>query len=203
MSLFNDKPGEPSFGTPQQDDWWDNLKSFAWETLKVVIISLAIILPVRYFLVQPFYVEGASMQPSFQDKEYLIIDEISYRFTEPQRGDVVVFKYPRDNKQFFIKRIIGMPGEQVSIHDNTITIINDENPQGFVLNEAYLGSDVKTVANLQVSLDNDEYYVLGDNRGASLDSRNFGPVQEDEIIGHVWIRGWPLDRVQTFETPEY
>ena len=84
--------------------------SYILELVHVVVISLAIIIPIRYFLIQPFYVKGASMEPSFYDHEYLIIDEISYRFREPQRGDVVVFKYPNDPSQYFIKRIIGMPG---------------------------------------------------------------------------------------------
>src|SRR3989344_1293745 len=86
---------------------------FFWEIFKVVVISLVIIIPIRYFLIKPFYVKGASMEPNFHDYEYLIIDEISYRFNQPARGEVVVFKYPFDQSQFFIKRIIGMPGETV------------------------------------------------------------------------------------------
>ena len=83
---------------------------FVWETIKVVVISLAIILPIRYYLVQPFFVKGASMEPNFEDGDYLLIDEITYRFSEPLRGDVIVFRYPEDRSQFFIKRIVGLPG---------------------------------------------------------------------------------------------
>ncbi|MBI5254729.1 signal peptidase I, partial [Candidatus Falkowbacteria bacterium] len=83
-----------------------------WDMVKVVCISLAIIIPVRYFLIQPFYVKGASMEPNFFDHEYLIINEIGYRFDAPQRGDIVVFKYPKDQSQYFIKRIVGLPGEK-------------------------------------------------------------------------------------------
>ncbi|HLD69247.1 MAG TPA: signal peptidase I, partial [Candidatus Omnitrophota bacterium] len=105
-----DKNMPTAFNQPSSEGWFGSLKSFIWETVKVVVISLAIIIPVRYFLIQPFYVKGASMEPNFYDQEYLIIDEISYRFREPQRGEIVVFRYPRDPASFFIKRIIGLPG---------------------------------------------------------------------------------------------
>src|SRR3989344_5652344 len=95
-----------------------NFFSYVFELIKVVVISLAIIIPVRYYLIQPFYVKGASMEPNFYDKEYLIIDEISYRFYAPERGDIVVFRYPGDPGQFFIKRVIGLPGESIRIRNN-------------------------------------------------------------------------------------
>jgi signal peptidase I len=85
-----------------------------WEFLKIVIVSLLIILPIRYFIIQPFYVKGASMEPNFHDREYLIIDEISYRFNEPQRGQVIVFRYPNNPQEYFIKRVIGLPGDTYS-----------------------------------------------------------------------------------------
>ena len=107
-----DKNMPTAFNQPSSEGWFGSLKSFIWETVKVVVISLAIIIPVRYFLIQPFYVKGASMEPNFYDQEYLIIDEISYRFREPQRGEIVVFRYPRDPASFFIKRIIGLAGEK-------------------------------------------------------------------------------------------
>ena len=97
---------------------------FLWETAKIIIISLAIIIPVRYFLIQPFFVRGASMEPNFHDGEYLIIDELSYRLGEPERGDVIIFKYPKDPSQYYIKRIIGLPTETVEIKDGQIIIYN-------------------------------------------------------------------------------
>src|SRR3989344_2413481 len=110
-----------------------NVKSevliFIWETIKVVVISLAIILPIRYYLVQPFFVKGASMEPNFEDGDYLLVDELSYRFYAPERGDVVIFRYPLDQSQFFIKRIIGLPSETIEIKNNTVTIYNKNKPE--------------------------------------------------------------------------
>jgi len=188
---------------PGEGDMWNNTKSFVWETIKVVIISLAIIVPVRFFLIQPFYVQGASMEPNFFDNEYLVIDEISYRFNEPQRGDIIVFRYPRDPKQFFIKRIIGMPGEEIQIRDGQIRIIPLEG-EGYILGESeYLPKEIKTKGLINVRLKADEYYVLGDNRNSSLDSRSFGSLEKDAIVGKVWLRGWPLSRVTVFDRQFY
>ncbi len=171
---------------------------FVGELLHVVIISLAIIIPVRYFLIQPFYVKGASMEPNFHDHEYLIINEIGYRFKNPQHGEIVVFRYPNDPQQYFIKRIIGLPGERVSVSGGRITIYNEQNPQGHVLNEqSYLGP-LYTYGEKDLQLGPDEYFVMGDNRGASLDSRIFGPVPRSFIVGRVWFRGWPPEKIHLF-----
>lgn len=176
--------------------YFGSTKKFAWEVAKVVVISLAIIIPIRYFLIQPFYVKGASMEPNFFDYEYLIIDEISYRFNDPARGDVIVLKDPRNRSQYFIKRIIGLPGETVEVDDGVIEI------DGEVLDEdPYL--DVATGGDIAVTLGEGQYFILGDNRSASLDSRVFGPVDEKEIIGRVWIRAWPFTRLNVFQKPEY
>lgn len=177
---------------------------FTWEIVKVVVISLAIILPVRYFLIKPFYVKGASMEPNFYDHEYLIIDEISYRFSEPQRGDIVVFRYPHDPRQYFIKRIIGLPNETVKIRGGTIFIANASNPDGTPLEEAYLPDGLSTSGSIEVTLGSDQYYVLGDNRTSSLDSRAFGPLPRSEIVGRVLWRGWPVERIGLIgQTPGY
>lgn len=173
------------------------------ELVQVVLISLAIIIPIRYLLVQPFYVKGASMEPNFYDKEYLIIDEISYRFREPERGDIVVFRYPLDPSQFFIKRIIGLPGERVRISGGQVTVFNSANPQGKIVDESkYLGGAF-TVGEKTITLRADEFYLLGDNRNASMDSRVFGPVKRKLIIGRVWLRGWPIDKAMAFSAPSY
>ncbi len=176
---------------------------FVLEVVQIVIISAAIIIPIRYFLVQPFYVKGASMEPNFYDKEYLIIDELTFRMREPERGEIVVFRYPREPGQYFIKRIVGMPGETIEISGGAVVVYNDDHPNGQILDEkTYLGSALSQ-GKKKVTLGADEYFVMGDNRDESLDSRSFGPVNRSAIIGRVWVRGLPLSRAGTFEVPEY
>jgi signal peptidase I len=175
---------------------------FVLEVIQIVVIVAAIILPIRYFLIKPFYVKGASMEPNFYDHEYLIIDELSYRLRDPARGEIVVFRYPRDPSQYFIKRVVGLPGETVEVSEGAVVIYNEEFPNGKTLNEeAYLAED--TGGKKKVTLGADEYAVFGDNRDESLDSRSFGAVDRTEIVGRVWVRGLPLSRIGTFEAPEY
>ena len=182
-----------------------NFFSYVFELTKVVVISLVIIIPIRYYLIQPFYVKGASMEPNFYDKEYLIIDEISYRFNEIKRGDIVVFRYPRNPEEYFIKRIIGLPGEKVQIKDGFVYIYSNKHEFGQKLAEAYLPLSDRTYGlnEEMLTLGPSEYYVLGDNRNASKDSRSFGPVDKKFITGRVLFRGWPFDRVDVFSAPEY
>jgi len=182
-----------------------NFFSFIFELIKIVVISLVIIIPIRYFLIQPFYVKGASMEPNFYDHEYLIVDEITYRLHEPQRGDIVVFKYPRNPQEYFIKRIIGLPGEKIQIKDGQVIIFNDTFKEGVVLDEPYLTQGVKTYAlsDEMVALGKDEFFVLGDNRNSSKDSRSFGPVHKSFLTGRVLLRGWPFNRVGIFKEQSY
>lgn len=175
--------------------YWLN---FVWEILKIIVISLAIIVPIRYFLIQPFFVQGASMEPNFLDGDYLIINEISYRFENPQRGDVVIFKYPLDASQFFIKRVIGLPGETVKIEDGRIFISGKNNEKRIILNESDYLSDAYTAGVMEIVLGEEEYFVLGDNRGSSSDSRKWGALQRKLIIGKAWIRAWPFNRLGAF-----
>jgi signal peptidase I len=173
---------------------------FLVEFVKLAAIALVIIVPVRYFLIQPFYVKGASMEPNFHNFEYLIIDELSYRFNEPKRGEVVVFRYPRDPQEHFIKRIIGLPGESVQIKNNHVYIYNKENPGGFVLNETYLDPEEITASNTENKFEvrANEYFVLGDNREASQDSRFFGALNKSFVTGKVWLRGFPISKAAVF-----
>jgi len=177
--------------------------SFIFEVLKVVIISLAIIIPIRYFLIQPFYVRGASMEPNFHDNEYLIINEITYRFSEPERGDVVVINEKEETGGYIIKRIIGLPGEKIVIHEGKVEIYNNSDSKGKVLQENYLEKGTKTSGNITVNLKKNEYYVLGDNRSSSLDSRSIGPITKDQIVGYAWLRAWPLYKMKYFISPSY
>ncbi|TAL51386.1 signal peptidase I [Patescibacteria group bacterium] len=174
---------------------------FLFEVIQIVIISSAIIIPIRYFLIQPFYVKGASMEPNFYDHEYLIIDELTYRFRDPYRGEIVVFRYPRDPSQYFIKRVVGLPGETVEVTGGNVIIYNTQHPNGIVVEETYLAES--TTGKVRVTLGEDEYYVLGDNRDSSLDSRSFGPITRDDVIGRVWVRGLPISRIGTFDLPVY
>jgi signal peptidase I len=173
------------------------------ELLQVALIVTAIVLPIRYFLVQPFYVKGASMEPNFQDHQYLIIDELTYRFRAPERGEICVFRYPNDPSQFFIKRIIGLPGETVSVSGGRVTVTTVGGKTSMLDESAYLASDVITSGEKSTTLGTDEYFVLGDNRTNSLDSRIFGVVPKSNIVGRVMLRGWPVSTVTWFATPTY
>ncbi|OIO48260.1 MAG: signal peptidase I [Parcubacteria group bacterium CG1_02_40_82] len=182
------------------------MKSFlilVWEIFKILVVSLAIIIPIRYFLIQPFFVQGASMEPNYQDGEYLIIDEVSYRLGEPLRGEVVVFKYPQNPSEFFIKRIIGLPGETIKIDDIKIIIENKANPEGFVLDESSYLKNVPPMGQETTTLKENEFFVLGDNRAASFDSRRWGPLPRNNIVGRVWVKAWPISQAGIAHAPNY
>lgn len=173
----------------------------AWEIVRILLISLAIVVPIRYFIAQPFVVRGASMEPNFMDQEYLVVDEISYYFRAPERGEAIIFRYPRDRKEFFIKRIIGLPGEEVTIQKGRVMIANAAYPEGFTLEEPYLDPVLKTYPDIQRTLGSDEYFMLGDNRNASSDSRVWGALPRKLIVGRAFWSAWPP---QTFgRIPEY
>lgn len=163
--------------------------NFWKELIKLVLLSLIIVIPFRLYIAQPFLVDGASMDPAFETGDYLIVDEISYRFETPKRGSILIFKYPREPRKSFIKRVIGLPGETVSIVDGKVRIINATQPEGFNLEEPYVESEKNDSANYIIGAN--EYFVMGDNRAASADSRVWGPVPEENIIGRPIIRFLP------------
>lgn len=176
--------------------------SFVWETVKIAIIALVIVVPIRYFLFQPFFVKGQSMEPSFENGDYLIVDEITYRLRPPQRGEVIVFKYPNNTSQRYIKRIIGLPGETVEIKDGKIIIFNQKGEQ--VLKESdYLSQSVYTAGAIMTTLNENEYFVLGDNRFVSSDSRRWGTLPRNDIIGRVLLRAWPFAALSKIAVPSY
>ena len=175
--------------------------SFLWELIRVVLVAFAIMLVVRLFLAEPFIVSGSSMVPNFHNKEYLIINKLGYRLDEPRRGDVVVFKYPRDPSQYFIKRVIGLPGEKVQIREGRVVVFNLENPDGIVMDEPYLKNVVTSASDELVALASDEYYVLGDNRPQSSDSRVWGALPKNLIVGKAWLRVFPLPEFGTIHHP--
>lgn len=184
---------------------------FIWDFLKVIIVALIIILPIRYYIFQPFIVSGSSMEPNFSSGQYLIIDEISYQFHRPKRGEVVVMRFPKDPRQFFIKRVIGLPNEKVEIDNGRVIIFNPEHSQGLTLDESYLLNQGITFPHnttvvggkKTIQLSSAEYFMLGDNRLASSDSRDWGPLPAKDIIGKVFVRLLPLTAFAKFQSPQY
>lgn len=169
------------------------LRSEIREIVRVLLISLAVVIPIRLFVAQPFIVRGASMEPTYHDGEYLIVDEISLRFSDLRRGEVIIFRYPNDPKSFFIKRVVGLPQETVAIRDGHVYLAN---PEGELapIDESYIGSSVFTLPDKVVTLGPDEYFVLGDNRPDSSDSRVWGPLETKYIVGRTFLRLWPPAR---------
>lgn len=158
-------------------------------------LALFIALFVRLYIAAPYLVSGASMEPTFATLDYLVLDRISYRFDEPHRGDVIIFKYPHDPSRSFIKRIIGLPGETVVLQDNTVIIKNEAHPEGFILDEPYIAASNQRPSNLSMTLTDEQYFVMGDNRRASADSRSWGALPEQNIIGRAYVRLFPFNEI--------
>ncbi len=174
----------------------DRSENFFTELLKFALIAVVIVIPVRLFVAQPFIVSGASMFPTFESGEYLIVDELSYRLGEPKRLDVIIFRYPKNPEEFFIKRIIGLPGETVKIDGDSIIITTTDGKE-LSLTEPY----IKNPGNggfLERELGADEYFVLGDNRRESSDSRFWGELPRENIIGRAFLRLLPLKHIDIF-----
>ena len=181
--------------TPQETN--KEKKSSFWKELAwYAAFALLVVLPIRLWIAQPFVVNGGSMDTTFENGEYLIVDEISYRFHAPERGDVLIFKYPNDPSKYFIKRLIGLPGETVTIQDSVVSIENSLNPQGIVLHEPYIHAE--TYINTRVTLSPDEYFVMGDNRTVSSDSRIWGPLPKEDLIGRPVLRLLPISKFGTW-----
>lgn len=181
--------------TENQND--QKKKGFFKELLKFLFIAFLVVVPFRYFIAQPFIVNGASMEPTFHQGEYLIVDQLSYKtFKDPQRGEITIFRYPSDPSKFFIKRIIGLPGEIIRKQGLKITIVNDKFPDGFEIEEPYI--EFQNEDSLEIKLKDDEYFVMGDNRASSSDSRVWGPLKREFVIGRPIIRLFPLSKMQIF-----
>jgi len=160
------------------------------------IVAIGIALFVRFFIAAPYLVSGPSMEDTFYNHDYLIIDRLTYRLSTPERGDVVVFSLPQKNGETLIKRIIGLPGDTVTVSDSGVTIANAANPKGFKLTEPYLSPDnLGGLAGMTVTLGPDHYYVMGDNRRVSFDSRSWGALSGDNIVGRVIVRLYPFSDV--------
>ncbi len=165
-----------------------------WGIFKTLLIALLIVIPIRVFIFQPFIVSGESMIPNLENHDYIIVDQLSYRLREPKRGEIVVFSL-KNNSQRLIKRIIGLPGEEIEIIDNKINILNE------TLNEEYIS--FKEIDNQIISLRDNEYFVLGDNRLSSYDSRRFGLITEEDIIGRAIISVRFFKSISLIRVPDY
>lgn len=172
-------------------------EGFLGEIVRFSLLALLIVLPIRIFIAQPFIVSGASMETTFSTGQYLIVDQLTYRLNDPVRGEVIIFRYPKDPSKFFIKRIIGIPGDTVSVSGRDVTISNAEHPEGVVLDKEYL-IDAKPSATLTETLGENEYFVMGDNRDASSDSRAWGVLQRDKIVGRALLRLFPFSKINVF-----
>lgn len=173
------------------------MKESVFDFLKFAVIAILVVIPVRLFIAQPFVVSGASMVPAFESGHYLIIDEVSYRFEDPERGDVVIFRFPPQPSKFLIKRVAALPGETIKIKGEGITIRNKEHPDGFLWQQGTVNEHRKT-ADQTVTLGEGEYFVLGDNRDESADSRLWGPLNRKFIVGRPLVRLFPFDEIGVF-----
>jgi signal peptidase I len=168
-------------------------KSSFWELVKYVLVALLIVIPFRYFVAQPYVVSGSSMDPTFKDADYLIVDQLSKRFEEPKRESVIIIKYPKNPSTFFIKRLIGFPGETIEIKGGQVTVYNEQNKDGIKLSEPYIV--YSKVENFSKKLGTNEYFVMGDNRAGSYDSRMWGTLPKEYIIGRPILRLLPLGKI--------
>lgn len=166
-------------------------------SLLIWIIGIIILVKlVQAFLIQPFIVDGASMLPTYHNKEFLLVDKFSYRVKSPERGDIMIFKLYGDANNSFagkhlIKRVIGLPGERIVVKNAVTTIYNKNNPNGFLLDEPFV-SFKDTTKDIDIKLDEHHYFVMGDNRAQSYDSRDWGPLDEVNIKGQVLFRVYPF-----------
>ncbi len=173
------------------------------EVIEVAVIAVGAVFIVRTYLVQPFLVSGTSMYPNFSNGDYVLTDELTYRFRPPERGEVVVMHDPQDFSTFFIKRIIGLPGERVVIKNDQVTIFNHDHPNGMSLDETYLPKSIMTGGDYDVTLSTSTYFMMGDNRQYSYDSRSWGPLPSKNIVGLVRFRLWPVTQIEAFAAPKY
>ncbi len=161
-----------------------------WELVKYAGLAILIVVPFRIFIAQPYIVNGASMDPTFHDGDYLIVDQISKRFEVPQRGSVLIIRYPKDTSKFFIKRLIAFPKETVEIRQGVVYVVNDSNPDGLKIDDSHVVYAKNE--NFSYNLGDDEYFVMGDNRAGSSDSRIWGPINRKHIVGTPIIRLLPI-----------
>lgn len=180
-----------------------------WDFVKTLLIFYVLYFVMRTYIAQPFLVKGRSMEQTFSDGDYLIVDQLSYNFTEPKRFEVVVFHtefIPGGNvNEYYIKRVIGLPGDRIVVKEGGVFLYEKNGPVATKLDEKYLIEGIKTLANtpIDVVLKDNEYFVLGDNRGNSSDSRYWGPVNKKYILGKPLVRLFPLNEMAIFTSEKF
>lgn len=186
------------------------LADFFLDVVSTVLIAIAIFLVVYFLLVKPHQVIGESMEPTFYTHQYILTDLMSYRFHNPERGDVIVFRAPQDQTKDLIKRVIGLPGESIEFtSDGKVMLKNKAHPNGFQLSEPYVNNGAPTHAesatkdNEWYQIPDGKYFVMGDNREHSSDARDFGAIEKDLIIGRAWVRYWPLPNISFIPGVQY
>jgi signal peptidase I len=172
--------------------------SVAHEIVTFALIALFVVIPTRLFIAQPFIVRGASMEPTFDNGQYLIVDQLSYHLHPPKRGDVVIFRYPKNPSVFFIKRIIGLPGETVELVGKDVIIDRGIGEEPMTLDESFLDPVRVRAEYGTYALSNNEYFVMGDNRAESSDSRSWGPLPKDDLVGRAIVRLFPAGTLGFF-----
>lgn len=166
------------------------------ELIKYAVIAIIIVIPFRIFVAQPYIVDGSSMDPTFKNADYLIVDQLSKRFEVPERGSVVIIRYPKDPSKFFIKRLIGFPRERIVINSGKVSIYNDSSSSPIELDESYVVYSKKE--NFSMQLGENEYFVMGDNRAGSSDSRIWGSLPRENIVGTPIVRLLPIKNISLF-----
>ena len=174
---------------PEKKSGWQSF----WEMVRFALLALLIVVPIRAFVAEPFIVSGSSMVPTFEDGDYLVIDKLSYELGSPERYDVAVFRYPNDPSKFFIKRIIGLPNETIDIAGGVVTIRNEGNQEGFILEQPFVENPSDSETHFE--LKDNEYFVMGDNRRASSDSRYWGAVNKEFLTGRALVRLLPFNKI--------
>ena len=170
-------------------------ENFFIEIIKFALLAAVIVIPFRVYIAEPYIVQGASMSPTFETGHYLIIDKFTHKLNGPERGSVIVFKYPNDPSRFFVKRVIGLPGETVEIENRNV-YVTPVNGQKTLLSEPYLKNMIPD--NQITTLGPTEIFVMGDNRANSSDSRFWGPLDTNFIKGTAFLRLYPVDQVSLF-----
>lgn len=183
-------PNNPKSGLIQS--FFHSIAAFFMDFMETIVVALSIFIVVYLFLVQPHEVKGSSMEVNFHNNEYILTDKISYRFVKPKRGDVIIFKAPNNPDVDYIKRVIGLPGDQIKVEKGGVYVNNQKLTENYLKEKTYLYPGSSMVEGMNITVQKGYLFAMGDNRTHSSDSREFGPILIDSIIGKAFLRYWPL-----------